>query len=63
MTETDSQKIALGVLLLGVSTLLVLGSGTGLLSGALPIGVAALGSLGLAAGALLVGTSNQGRPV
>jgi hypothetical protein len=63
MSETDTQKVALGVLLLAVSSVLVLGTSSDLLSSALPTAVLAIGALGLAAGALLVGTSGSERPV
>lgn len=57
----NKQKVLLGVLLLAVSSLLIFGAGPlGLPAPGIAIGVAALG---LAAGALLVGTSEDGRPV
>ncbi|WP_436909323.1 hypothetical protein [Halosimplex marinum] len=61
MTETDSRKVAFGVVLLAVSTVLIFGPGA--LSVGLPVVAIAAGTLGLAAGALLVGTSDPGRPV
>jgi len=61
MTDTDSRKIGLGLVLLAVSTILIFGPGT--VGTALPAALLAIGALGLAAGALLVGTSEPGRPV
>ncbi|WP_436932635.1 hypothetical protein [Halosimplex halobium] len=61
MTETDSRKIAFGVVLLAISTVLIFGPGA--LSVSLPVAAIAAGTLGLAAGALLVGTADPGRPV
>jgi len=58
---TDTRKVALGVLLLVVSSALILGTGT--IDIGIPTVAAALAALGLAAGALLVGTSEDGRPV
>ena len=61
MTDTDTRKVAFGLLLLAVSTVLIFGPGT--LSLAVPVVALAAGTLGLAAGALLVGISEGGRPV
>jgi hypothetical protein len=61
MTETDTRKVAFGVVLLAISTALIFGPGA--LGVAVPVVAIAAGSLGLAAGALLVGTSDPGRPV
>jgi hypothetical protein len=61
MTETDTRKVAFGVVLLAISTVLIFGPGT--LGVAVPVAAIAAGALGLAAGALLVGTSDPGRPV
>jgi hypothetical protein len=47
--------------LLAVSSVLIFGPAT--LSSSLPLALVALGSLGLAVGALLVGTAEGGRPV
>ena len=58
---TDTRKVGLGVLLLVVSTALILG--TGQLGSSLPPILGSLAALGLAAGALLVGTSEDARPV
>ncbi|MBV0900662.1 hypothetical protein [Haloarcula salina] len=58
---TDTRKVALGVLLLVVSSALILGTGT--IDIGIPTVAAGLAALGLAAGALLVGTSEEGRPV
>ena len=61
MTTTDSRKVAFGLLLLAVSTVIIFGPGA--LDVTVPIFGIAAGTLGLAAGALLVGTSDPGRPV
>ena len=61
MVDTDTRKVGFGLLLLAVSTVLIFGPGT--LGVAVPVVAIAAGSLGLAAGALLVGTSGSGRPV
>jgi hypothetical protein len=58
---TDKRKVIVGGLLLFVSTALILG--TGPLDVAVPVFAAGVAALGLAAGALLVGTSEDGRPV
>ncbi|QIO22302.1 hypothetical protein [Haloarcula sp. JP-L23] len=58
---TDNRKVILGALLLFVSTALILG--TGPIDVAIPAVAAGVAALGLAAGALLVGTSEDGRPV
>jgi len=58
---TDKRKVMLGVVLLVVSSALILA--TGQLGTGVPVFAAALAALGLAAGALLVGTSEDGRPV
>ena len=58
---TDKRKVIVGGLLLFVSTALILG--TGPLDVAVPVFAGAVAALGLAAGALLVGTSEDGRPV
>ncbi|WP_226012433.1 hypothetical protein [Halomicrobium salinisoli] len=58
---TDSRKVMVGSLLLLVSTALIMG--TVQLGDALPALAASLATLGLAAGALLVGTSEDARPV
>lgn len=61
MTDPDVRKLAVGLLLFAVSTALVLGPGT--VAPSLPVALAAVGTLGLAAAALLVGTADAGRPV
>jgi len=58
---SNSAKIAVGVVLLVVSSALILGAG--LQGSPVPVAAAAVASLGLAAGSLLVGTSEGGRPV
>jgi len=58
---TDTTKIGLGVILLLISSVLILG--TGLQGLQLPVVGASIAALGLAAGALLVGTADDGRPV
>jgi hypothetical protein len=58
---TNTRKIGLGVLLLLASTAIILG--TGQLGSALHPALGSLAALGLAAGALLVGTSEDARPV
>ena len=58
---TDTRKVQVGALLLVVSSILIFSAGV------VDIGVsglvAGLAALGLAAGALLVGTSEDDRPV
>lgn len=58
---TDMRKVGIGVLLLAVSTAIIVGTGQ-LGSGGHPL-LASLAALGLAAGALLIGTSEDARPV
>lgn len=58
---TDRRKVALGAVLLLVSTVLILG--TGPINVGIPGVAAGVAALGLAAGALLVGTSEERRPV
>lgn len=58
---TDTRKVILGAVLLAISTVLILG--TGAIDIGIPAAAGALAALGLAAGALLVGTSEDGRPV
>jgi hypothetical protein len=58
---TNATKIGLGVVLLLISSALILGTGVQGLN--LPVVGASIAALGLAAGALLVGTSEDGRPV
>ena len=58
---TDTRKVAAGALLLLVSTALILVTGTSGL--AVPLVVATVATLGLAAGSLLLGTSENKRPV
>lgn len=58
---TDSTKIGLGAVLLLISSVLIIA--TGLEQIHVPILAASVSTLGLAAGSLLVGTSEGGRPV
>lgn len=58
---TDTRKVGLGALLLVASTAIIIG--TGQLGNALHPVLGSLAALGLAAGALLVGTSGDARPV
>lgn len=58
---TDTRKVGLGALLLVASTAIILGTGQ-LGSGLHPV-LGSVAALGLAAGALLVGTSDDARPV
>ncbi|MDS0222614.1 hypothetical protein NDI54_14810 [Haloarcula sp. S1AR25-5A] len=58
---TDTRKVILGAVLLAVSTVLILG--TGAIDIGIPAAAGALAALGMAAGALLIGTSEGGRPV
>jgi len=57
----NSTKIVLGALLLVISSALILG--TGLQDLGMPTVAGSLAALGLAAGSLLVGTSEGGQPV
>ncbi|QSG04369.1 hypothetical protein [Halapricum desulfuricans] len=56
---TDTRKLAVGGGLLSVSSVVIIALGVA----DLPVVVGAVAALGLAAGALLVGTSEGGRPV
>ncbi|WP_181685663.1 hypothetical protein [Halorhabdus salina] len=56
----DSQKQLLGFGLLAVSSVVILAGGV---TDVIPAMAGAPAALGLAAGALLVGTAEQGRPV
>ena len=58
---TDTRKVAIGVLLLVASTVTIIGTGQ-IGTGLHPV-LGSLAALGLAAGALLVGTSEDARPV
>jgi hypothetical protein len=58
---TDTRKIGIGAFLLLASTAIILG--TGQLGSGLHPALGSLAALGLAAGALLVGTSEGARPV
>jgi len=61
MGEIDVRKVGLGVLLLGVSTTLIFGLDT--VGAALPVALVTLGALGVAAGTVLSGSREDGRPV
>jgi hypothetical protein len=58
---TDTRKVILGVILLVASSAIILG--TGQLGSDFPAWAASLAALGMAAGALFVGTSEDARPV
>lgn len=58
---TDTRKVIAGAVLLVLSSVLILGSGQ--VEIGLPRILASVAALGLAAGALLVGTSENARPV
>ena len=58
---TNIRKVVLGTLLLVASSAIILGSGQ--IDGAIPEWAPAVAALGMAAGALFVGTSNDARPV
>lgn len=58
---TDKRKVGIGVALLLISSVLIVG--TGQVEAGLPDILGSLAALGLAAGALLVGTSENARPV
>ncbi|MHB9288362.1 hypothetical protein ACKVMT_15135 [Halobacteriales archaeon Cl-PHB] len=62
MSETDMRKVLFGAVLLVAGTAIIFGlSGSG--AAGLPVALGSLAALGLAAGALLLGTSEPGRPV
>jgi len=62
MGTMDTKKVALGVVLLAVSSVILMA--TGILREQSLLIPAALASLGMAAGSLLIGTSgSDGRPV
>ncbi|WP_331235923.1 hypothetical protein [Natronorarus salvus] len=58
---TDQKMVVLGVGLIAASTAILIASGTLTLD--VPLALAAIGTLGLAAGSLLVGVSEGGRAV
>ena len=60
MTQTDTNKVLLGALLLVAGTAIIFG---GQFTSDLPLFVGSLAMVGLAVGSLLVGTSEPGRPV
>jgi hypothetical protein len=59
---TDKRKVMVGSVLLVVSSILILGAGP-INIGIPAVAAGGVAALGLAAGALLVGTSEDGRPV
>ncbi len=61
MSETDMRKVLFGAVLLVAGTAIIFGLGGG--AADLPVALGSLAALGLAAGALLLGTSEPGRPV
>jgi len=61
MELSNATKIGIGLVLLAVSSLLIFSPGA--VSIGLPTALLAVGTLGLAVAALLVGTSEPGRPV
>jgi len=58
---TDTRKVILGSILLVVSSVIILG--TGQLGSGFPVWAASIAALGMAAGALFVGTSEDARAV
>ena len=58
---TDKRKVLSGAVLLLISSAIILTEGGA--SDVMPVVVGSLAAVGLAAGALLVGTSEGGRPV
>jgi hypothetical protein len=56
----DKKKVAGGAALLLVSSVILLGTGV---SNSIPVLLIVLATLGMAAGSLLLGTSEGGRPV
>ncbi|MFB6164194.1 MAG: hypothetical protein ABEJ31_03455 [Haloarculaceae archaeon] len=58
---TDTTKVGLGAILLIASTVLIMA--TRIDAWNIPLWTGAVAALGLAAGALFVGTSGDGRPV
>jgi hypothetical protein len=58
--ETNPRKFVLGLLLLVASVAILVSTGT---LSSVPIYLIGLGVIGVAAGTLLVGTSEKGRPV
>jgi hypothetical protein len=56
----DTKKIVGGAGLLVVSSAILLGAG---MTGGIPVALVVLAAFGMAAGALLLGTSEGGRPV
>lgn len=57
----DTKQVGLGALLLLVSSAILLATGT--IGTGIPLVLAAVAALGMAAGSLLIGTSGEGRPV
>jgi hypothetical protein len=61
MSDVDVRTVGLGVLLLGVGTALMFGLDT--FGAAVPVGLVALGALGLATGGILSNALDGRRPV
>ncbi|MFC6732044.1 MULTISPECIES: hypothetical protein [unclassified Haladaptatus] len=59
--SNQTSKVTLGMLVLAISSVVLLG--VSFLGSPVPVALAALAALGMAAGSLLVGTSESGRPV
>ncbi|HKJ60003.1 MAG TPA: hypothetical protein VKA37_12295 [Halobacteriales archaeon] len=57
----NTTKVAIGLVLLAVSSAIVFA--TGLAGNTIPYALASAASLGMAAGTLLFGTADEGRPV
>lgn len=60
MSETDTRKVLLGLVLLVAGTAVLL---SGQFTSVLPSLLGSVAALGLGAGALLLGTARRGRPV
>ncbi|WP_276248120.1 hypothetical protein [Haladaptatus sp. YSMS36] len=59
--SNQTSKVTLGMLVLAISSVVLLG--VSFLGSPVPVALAAIAALGMAAGSLLVGTSESGRPV
>lgn len=62
MNQTDTRQVLLGALLLLVGSAIIVGVSGQFVSN-VPLVLGSLAALGLAAGTLLIGTSDPGRPV